>query len=816
MSVIGSNILAGASGQAGYNLTNSLRFRSSASAYLNRTPSTAGNRRTFTWSGWVKRGSLGASRRNMISAGTWSGGNLISAIAFDDGTADTLYVFCDIYGSGNQWQLRTTQVFRDPSAWYHIVVAVDTTQATSSNRVKIYVNGTQVTAFSTATYPSLNFDNPINNTVIHEIGASTAGEYFDGYQTEVNFIDGQALTPSSFGETSTSTGVWIPKKYTGTYGTNGFYLPFTDTTSTSTLGTDFSGNSNTWTVNNISLTSGSTYDSMTDVPTLTSATTANYATFNPVGIVYGGTYTGTCSNANLSFAQSGNASHGFGTMAVPSNASIGIYWEVVCTTMDAARTYIGMIDPYTTPAISANTASYGFPDKAILERNGNYFNLASGTAGGYSGSYTAYVVNDVIMVAYKNGVIWFGKNGTWMNSGNPAAGTGYIDNTIGTTNTWLPYVGYNSNFNINFGQQPFTYTAPTGFVALNTFNLPTPTIGATASSQANDYFDATLYTGNGSTQTITGVGFQPDFTWIKGRSVAADHYLADAVRGATKQLISNSTAAEATNNGLTAFTSNGFSVGAIGDTNTNAATFVAWNWKASNTTPVSNTQGSITSTVSANTTAGFSIVTYTGTGSVATIGHGLGVKPSMIFFKVRSNGTYGWYVYNSVINATNHLVLDTTAGSSSSSFLFNDTEPTSSVMTVGTSVGTNQSGQTFVAYCFAPIAGYSAFGSYTGNGSTDGTFVYTGFRPRWILIKVSSGGTGSWILYDTARNTYNVSQSILYPNLSDAEATTSSANLDILSNGFKLRTSNADFNGNTFTYIYMAFAENPFKYANAR
>ncbi len=212
MSIINSQPLIGASGQGGYFLTNSLRFRSSASAYLNRTPASAGNRRTYTWSGWVKRGSLGASRRNMISAGTWSGGNLISAIAFDDGTADTLYVFCDIYGSGNQWQLRTTQVFRDPSAWYHIVVAVDTTQATSSNRVKIYVNGTQVTAFSTATYPSLNFDNPINNTVVQQIGASTAGEYFDGYMAEVNFIDGQALTPSSFGETSTSTGVWIPKK----------------------------------------------------------------------------------------------------------------------------------------------------------------------------------------------------------------------------------------------------------------------------------------------------------------------------------------------------------------------------------------------------------------------------------------------------------------------------------------------------------------------------------------------------------------------------------------------------------------------------
>ena len=810
--MINQNLLL--TGDDGYNLTNSLRFRSSASAYLNRTPSTAGNRRTFTWSGWVKRGSLGASRRNMISAGTWSGGNLISAIAFDDGTADTLYVFCDIYGSGNQWQLRTTQVFRDPSAWYHIVVAVDTTQATSSNRVKIYVNGTQVTAFSTATYPSLNFDNPINNTVIHEIGASTAGEYFDGYQTEVNFVDGLALTPSSFGETS-DLGVWQPIRYGGSYGTNGFYLKFTDTTSTTTLSYDYSPNGNNWTPNNISLTAGSTYDSMTDVPTLTSATAANYATFNPVGIVYGGTYPGTCSNANLSFAQSGNASHGFGTMAVPSNASIGIYWEVVCTTMDTARTYIGMIDPYTTPAISANTASYGFPDKAILERNGNYFNLASGTAGGYSGSYTAYVVNDVIMVAYKNGVIWFGKNGTWMNSGNPAAGTGYIDNTIGTTNTWLPYVGYNSNFNINFGQQPFTYTAPTGFVALNTYNLPTPTIGATASSQANDYFDATLYTGNGSTQTITGVGFQPDFTWIKGRSVAADHYLADAVRGATKQLISNSTAAEATNNGLTAFTSNGFSVGAIGDTNTNAATFVAWNWKASNTTPVSNTQGSITSTVSASTTAGFSIVTYTGNGTNgATVGHGLGAKPFLIIEKGRTS-TFNWSVQGCGelwTPVTSTLFLNTTAALNASGAV---AAPTSTVYTPSVTNYANESGITNIAYCFAPIAGYSAFGSYVGTSTNDGAFIYTGFRPAFVLYKKANGVDG-WYIFDTKRNPYNLANASLRADSSAAELVDGPGQISIVSNGFKHENANTIGNSSSFTYIYMAFAENPFKYANAR
>jgi hypothetical protein len=261
----------------GYNLTNSLRFRSSASAYISRTPSTSTNRRTWTYSAWHKRGGLGSVNR------------LFSA---DNGAQQTLLRFqadntlqFQIYNSGVAAQLITTQVFRDPSAYYHIVCVLDTTDATSSNRMKLYVNGVQITSFSTASYPTQNYDAFVNQNILHSTSSAGTSEYIDGYLTEINFIDGQALTPSSFGETSTSTGVWIPKKYTGTYGTNGFYLPFTDVATTSGsnagLGKDFSGNGNYWTTNNISITSGSTYDSMTDVPTLTSASAANYCVLNP-------------------------------------------------------------------------------------------------------------------------------------------------------------------------------------------------------------------------------------------------------------------------------------------------------------------------------------------------------------------------------------------------------------------------------------------------------------------------------------------------------------------------------------------------------
>jgi len=805
MSVIGSNILAGASGQGGYFLTNSLRFRSSASAYLNRTPASAGNRRTYTWSGWVKRGSLGASRRNMISAGTWSGGNLISAIAFDDGTADTLYVFCDIYGSGNQWQLRTTQVFRDPSAWYHIVVAVDTTQATSSNRVKIYVNGTQVTAFSTATYPSLNFDNPINNTVVQQIGASTAGEYFDGYMAEVNFIDGQALTPSSFGETSTTTGVWIPKKYSGNYGTNGFYLPFTNTTSTSTLGNDFSGNSNTWTVNNISLTAGTTYDSMTDVPTLTSATTANYAVMNPLA------NGGTLSGGNLN-ATSGTNTIIYSTFALQTNK---YYWEVTLT--NSTTQQIGIADfskTNTTNVAPGDAGKNGY----IYLTNGSIYNNGSQLSSGLS----TVTTNDVVGIAYDSATnkLWFNKNGgTWFGGGDPASGTTPTV-TTSTSFTYCPVLGSGGgsdavNVAVNFGQRPFAYTPPTGFVALNTFNLPTPTIGATASTQANDYFNVVTYTGNGSVgRAVTGVGFQPDFTWIKGRSDADYNYLVDIIRTYPNRLFSNLTDAASTeSNTVTSSDSDGFTVGSDAGVNRNNSTYVAWNWKA-NGAGSSNTAGSITSTVSANTSAGFSIATFTGNGTGgATVGHGLGVTPSMVIVKKRS-GVADWAVQHISLGANASLRLNGTDATANEPW-WNSTTPSSTVFTLGSSNTINQSGETFVAYCFAQVAGYSAFGSYTGNGSSDGTFIFTGFRPKFVMFK-RTDSAGDWNIRDTSRSTYNVVGEALYPNLSFAEYSGSETYVDLLSNGIKFRGNWASSNASGATYIYYAVAENPFKYSNAR
>ena len=784
MSVIGSNILAGASGQAGYNLTKSLRFRSSASAYLNRTPASAGNKQTWTLSFWLK-----TSKSNFdyyIAEASTNSSTDRTPIAFNGGKLQIRH----IDGNATQFTIETTQIFRDPSSWYHFVIAVDTTQATSTNRVKFYVNGSQITAFGTASYPTQNLNTDWNGANAHSIGSSTFPDsYADMYLAEFYNIDGQALTPSSFGETSTTTGVWIPKKYTGTYGTNGFYLPFTDTTSTSTLGTDFSGNSNTWTVNNISLTSGSTYDSMTDVPTLTSATTANYAVMNPLR-----PFGGSLSNGNLTAVtgNTGSANSGVVTSTVWLPTSGKFYFEATPTTVGEIA--IGLT---TNSNISA----------ALYYRGGDiYIN------GSVATTQASYTNNDVIGVAVDIGgaTVQFYKN-------NAAQGTAQSISAI-----TAPLVaclaqlsgGGSATANINFGQQPFTYTPPTGFVALNTFNLPTPTIGA-----GNKQMDVVTYTGDGaaSGRNIT-TSTSPNLAWIKSRSLVANHFLFDSVRGATNVLGSNQTIAEYSNSDFGLGT-NQFTVGDNGGSddynpNKNAATYVAWLWAAGGTA-VTNTAGSITSTVSANTTAGFSIVTYTGTGANATVGHGLGVAPNMVIVKERTNDNGEWFTYHSAFSATQYLTLNSTDALITETTVWNNTAPSSTVFTIGSSDDINGSSDTYVAYVFAQVAGYSAFGSYTGNGSTDGTFVYTGFRPRYLMIK-RTDSSNNWVIQDTSRDTYNVSEKDLYADTSGAEATYAAEKTDILSNGFKQRQTGASMNASGGTYIYMAFAENPFKYANAR
>ena len=460
----------------GYLLRNSLRFRASNSNYLNRTFTTPTNNKIWTWSGWVKRGDLGTWRG--VFAGGNTGGAMTKAEFYTD---DNLYLIT-WNGSSNVSVLQTTQVFRDPSAWYHLLFVYDISNATANNRQRMYVNGQEVTAFASRTNFNTTDTSYWNNaSYSQEIGKSyqtqtTTSKYFDGYLTEVNFVDGQALTPSSFGKTDPATGQWIPIKYSGTYGTNGFYLPFTNTTSTSTLGNDFSGNSNTWTVNNFSLTAGVTYDSMTDVPTNTSETAANYCVINSTTLQpTGWGVAGVVSNGNQTLYVASAATDGpaYGTIALPRSGKW--YWEVIIT------------DSTVPGAVGISESSMARPDgtgpicRMLYSGGGTVVSKASdGT--NLTGSYT-FFGNATLGIAcdMDNGAIYFAVNGAYVNSGVPTSGaskTGAIFTDLLTASpgggSWLPmsygYLGHVHNH--NYGQRPFAESIPSGYKTLNTFNLP--------------------------------------------------------------------------------------------------------------------------------------------------------------------------------------------------------------------------------------------------------------------------------------------------------------------------------------------------------
>ena len=810
---------------SGYPVKNSLRFRSSASAYLSRTPSVTGNRQTWTWSGWVKRGALtGSGATAQIFGSNYSAGGVGVAFGSYSGAGVSPEIIgATLYGVGT---VTTTPVYRDPSAWYHIVLRFDSTQATQANRFILYVNGVQQT-LSAALNVTQNANYNVNlSGAPHSMFGDSTPNGLDGYLAEVNFVDGLSLAPSSFGTYDTN-GVWQPIKYSGSFGTNGFYLNFGNTTSTTTLGYDTSGNSNNWTVNNISLTAGTTYDSMTDSPTVSSASVANYATWNAINNSTTNSYTFSNGNLNATVSTTSGGRGITSTSGMTSTSGFKYYAELTVSAWGgSSNADVGILNTTTTVMTTGSFAFSGcigtyLSNGYSINKGGNVYNNGTSLAS----SLTTFVDGDIVQIAYDGTYIYFGKNGTWLNSAVPASGTGGYSVAAGT---YAFAFGVTSNTSQtgtvigNFGQRPFTYTPPTGFVALNTYNLPTPTIANGA-----QYMAATLYTGNGSTlainngtNTTIGTTFQPDFAWLKSRSAATSNSLSDVLRGigansSYPRLISDSTAAESTNGGITSFASTGLTLNAdAAITNTNAATYIAWQWKAGGSTGVSNTNGSITSTVSANTTAGFSIVTYTGTGANATVGHGLGVAPSMYVCKVR-NGVNGWIMYHVSTGNTQFMTLNDTVAAQTAATVWNSTTPTSSVFSLGSSGGVNNSASTYVAYCWAAVSGYSAFGSYTGNGSTDGPFIYTGFRPRWVLIKRTDAGTNGWILIDSSVNTYNVGTAFLVPSSSAAE-NTGNTDPDFLSNGFKLRDVSTNWNGSANTYIYAAFAENPFNSSRAR
>ena len=796
-------LMMAAAPAGGYQVSRSLRFNSSDSAYLSRTPAVAGSQTTYTFSAWIKRSKINTDQVIFGRGNTF--------INFDG--ADKIYAN-HRNGATNYFRI-STAVYRDPSAWCHIVWAVDTTNATAQDRARIWFNNVEITVWDQNGTIPLNHPTEMNTTAIHALGRElTYGQYGDFYLADIHFIDGQALTPSSFTEVSATTGQLIPLAYSGSFGTNGFWLKFSDNSAATaaTLGKDYSGNSNNWTPNNLSVTAGAGNDSLVDTPTSYGTDTGvggevrgNYATLNPLDKGSGV----SLANGNLDATITTSDHMVRGTMAMPASGKW--YFEFTPTVISGTRSpSVGIANSTLSP-----TESNGY-------RSASAWTVSCGSNGNKQHNSTetsyasAFAANDVGMCAVDldNGKIWWGKNGTWFASGNPATGANAAFTDVSGTvfpAVFGPDGGVNCTCVFNFGQRAFAYPL-SGFKALCDTNLGAPVV-----AKPNTVMDVLTWSGDSVNNRKLTTNFGPDLFWAKHRNGGAFHSLNDSVRGPNAMLQSNTTSAEQVNsNGyVITFASDGVNVTNGSDINASGSTYVGWAWDAGTST-VSNTQGSITSQVRANASAGFSVVTYTGTGSTASVGHGLGVAPAFYITKRRDSSSFGnWTVYHSAVG-TQALELNSTGAAFSDSTRW-PSAATSTVFNIGSNGNVNTSSGTYVAYCFAPVVGYSSMGSYVGNGSSDGPFVYTGFRPRWIMIKATSISGESWVIKDSARGTYNPNEPNLYADLSIAEQTSNSPRYtDFVSNGFKLRGTDNGVNSSGTTYIYAAFAESPFQFSRAR
>ena len=936
----------------------SLRFDRASSSYLRRTgiSSSGTNQKKVTISMWLKLSqNTSSSLYNIISQG--SNNNNRSVLYF----YNSQFRYDHIVSSANNTIVFSPKL-RDFTNFYHIAVTVDMTQSSNADKVHFYLNGVRQ-SISSSSYVSTNTDTYFNGTNDVSLGTgSTIASLYDGYMAEINMLDGITVgaTQNSNGDYildefgQVKNGVWIPKAYSGSYGTNGFRLTFGNS---SAIGEDSAGSNDFDTVSNIDAN-----DIVLDSPT------NNFATALGDGLAEPSDYQSynnpISSEGNLKItAQTGwtNGSSNFGMTSGK--------WYAECRINAVAGSNYIRFGMRSRPA-----RTY---DEYFWTDNGG--GQIDSTTSPYSSRVGTYSAGDILQIALdlENNALYFGKNGTWENSATATEiANGTVTNAFASGTTLIPNAGADgdghayffycnphpsgSNITWNFGQDSsfagletaqgnsdsgdgttdFYYTPPTGFLACNSVNLLDTTISPNQDTQAEDHFNTVLYTGNGTSQSITGVGFQPDWVWFKSRDDGSLwHYLLDSSRGGTKRLYTNGTGAESTNaNAIQSFDSDGFSVGSASNINASSDPIVAWNWKAGGSTPSktykvvvvsdsgnkyrfrnsadsatfaqsavtldlqeggtyvfdwsdstaqghpirfsttsdgthgsgseyttgvvkddsaykttitvagsaptlyyycanhsgmggqintntthgsTNFDGSILSVEQSNTTAGFSIVTYTGNLTAgATYGHGLGTAPDIVITKIRS-ATGKWiflttaeptkYNYLNQTSAFTTLNLDDRFGNNTSVIL-----PSSTVVTIGTNLDVNTSGATYISYCFSEIEGYSKFGSYTGNGSTDGTYIHLGFRASWIMIK-RTNGTGQWFIMDNKRIGYNGANYRLLADASSVEYTGTSSNIvDFLSNGFKCRTTSSNTNGSSDTYIYMAFAEQPFKFSNAR
>ena len=776
----------------------SLRFNHDDDPYLSFTPSTTGNQKIWTFSAWIKRTEVTDNRHYIYSANDGDSGYF--ALYFDNDNIKTYFDPGNNYGTVNDRE------YRDVTAWIHIVHQVDATNTVQ----RIWINGVEETLSSSRNPGNNNYPlNEAGKSIIigrHSWGSTS---YSNWYLAEVNHVDGQLIAPTDFAFTDPVTGIWMPKRYEGTYGTNGFYLDFSDNSSTATLGIDKSPNGNDFTVNNFSVSAGTGNDSLEDTPT------NNFCTLNAVNQDSNTTLT----EGNLKATGSSStayANHTHGTIAKSSGRW---YYEVEYTANAGGHNSnlpaIGWARTSLRPSDNP-TVSVGL---CYRPANADYIDLSGNDT---SDDKPQTSTGNVIQVAIDldAGKIWFGNGGTYFESGNPSTGANATLTFTGGAEELTPFVrSLSSTFNFNFGQRAFSYTPPTGFNKLSSSDsIPTsPSI-----VRPKKHFDTLIYTGNGSAdRDITGLEFKPDFVWIKNRDDYDWHMLQDVIRGANKVLYANTNDGEDTDNSnghVNHFIEGGFNVtaGASGNTNINGEDYVAWCWKAGGAA-VSNSDGTVTSSISVNKEAGFSIVTYTGNATASqTVGHGLGAAPNMVITK-RRNSSDNWQVYwnsqgsGQATSRNGFLNLSNAMNNPAHVDQWGGAVVTSTTFPLGASdVSNNGSGDTYVSYCWTGIPGYSKFGEYTGNGNTNGSFVYCGFRPAFLIAKKYSG-TDAWMMWDSTRDPHNLmhhrNSTEYYPETTSENS--GSSQCDFLANGFKWRGTSNDTNGDGDGYVFWAFAEQP-------
>ena len=779
----------------------SLRFRSGSSSNLEKINSSAGNRRTMTYSFWFKRvninfqtilrGKQGASDRHGI--------DLLSDGGFR--------FWGNAYNASPLFHVEPSRLLRDLNAWYHLVLSIDTTQSTASDRVKFYINGDLLTNFDTATYPGQNDSLYLNDACRQTWGVEDGG--INIYLADIHFIDGYQYDASYFGYTESQTGIWRPKKYEGTYQDNAYHFDFSDPTSLDTLGIDKSPLGNDYAAEGFQISAGYNQDSLLDTPT------KEYATLNTIHHnARNSTFTGNL-YASIPAASAAGQAHG----NVPLKSGKW-YYEVLYNQAggNGDYLYVGLSSPDADPSVRFYRSVRGSDGE-------QYPNTGS--------TEVRFTTNDIINVAVDldAGKWYIGRNGTYWYSGDPVAGTGFVHsdlisaNSATTTDGLIPFFynatsGAGQQFSINFGQRPFSYTPPSGFKEINSSNLP---LNVPSIIRPQKHFDTILYTGDEATsRKISGLEFQPDLVWIKPRSTTSNHCLLDSVRGVHNRILPNSSGANVNNTStITAFNIDGFQIGNSSLLNTNSATHVAWCWKAGGNSNTFNIDGVGYATAAAagldegtanptgasvNTEAGFSIVQFEAQSSGdITLSHGLGKKPEFWMWKSVDNNI-DWYNYHHKLGYNAWLNNSANNAAVTGNDAAWKAEPTSTVFTHGSGL-VNQN--TIIMYMWTSIPGYSKMGSYTGNGNSDGPYVHLGFRPAFVWIKCSSS-TFNWMMYDSKREPSNLMDKYLMTNSANAEAGSSTDNpIDFLSDGFKLRYTNTSTNQSGGTYIYMAYAEEP-------